>query len=108
MYSGANFIGKQYIGSLVGRPDLNLVADDPRLVARHAHARILNHRSRRDVVLPAVPRAGDDAGRDGSFGERAAAMKTAAVDGVQDSVDVEQPAPALLNRHLAALPGRTV
>src|SRR5260370_37844075 len=108
MYSGANFIGTQYIGSLIGEPHLNLASNDPRLVACHSHSRILNHRSRRDVILPPVPRARDDAGRDRSFGEWTAAMKTDVVDGVEGSVEIEERDPAILDRDLTAMAGRNV
>jgi four helix bundle protein len=94
--------------SLISQSHLNLVAHDPRLVPRDADARILNHRARRDVVLPPVPRARDDAAGDRSFGKRTAAVQADVVDGMEGAVEIEERNPAIADGDLAALAGRNV
>src|SRR6478609_6365760 len=58
----------------------NLVTGDADIVFRHTDARILDHRSRPDLIRPPMPRAGDDVACDAAFAERAAAMQAHVVE----------------------------
>lgn len=61
-----------------------------------------------DVVLPAVPGAGDDAAGDGSFGEWAALMRTQAVEGVEVTIEIKQRDDSASDGKLSAGAGRDV
>src|SRR5262249_23423754 len=74
----------------------------------HPYARILNHRSRRDVVLPPMPWTRDGAVGDRPLRERAAAMQAHAVECMKHAADVEQRDPAAVEDHLASMTGRNV
>ena len=96
----AKYIGFTEPSCSVHQPDLNLVADNPRLVARHADARILHQHAGSHVELPAVPRAGDDALAECAFGERSPLVQAKRVERVVRAVDVEERDPAPIDRHL--------
>ena len=86
--------------------DLHIAADDARGVFGDADRGILNERAGRDVVLPAVPRAGDDRAAETAFVQRTAAMKADVVDRVIDAVDVEQSHHPPVDGDEARLPGQ--
>src|SRR5471032_1446095 len=77
-------------------------------MTRDADDRILNQCACGELVLPAVPRTGDDGSLDRAFAQRTAAVKADAVDGEIRTVDVEQADPSLADGHLTACAGRNL
>ena len=88
--------------------DPNRVLFDFDLKRRLADAGVETVLAGGDVVLPAVPGTGDDAAGDGSFGERAALMRTQAVEGVEETVEIKQRDDATGDREFSAGAGRDV
>src|SRR6185437_7136904 len=71
------------------RAHVKVVAADLQLEARHAGEVAESHLPRAHVEAPAVPRARDERAFHPAVGKRAALMRTAILDGVEGSVDIE-------------------
>jgi hypothetical protein len=77
-------------------------------MSRHTDDGILDKHTGPHLVLPAVPRTGDDAAAHMTFAQRTAAMQTEIVDCVEFAVDVEETDPPIVDGHLSRLAWRNV
>jgi hypothetical protein len=68
--------GKELLGVI----DENIVPANLNRERFHAHSRVIDQFSRRHVVLPAMPRAGDDRSIQLAFAQRPAAMQAYVID----------------------------